>query len=172
MESFDALLDELEVLIGEVDGLDDPTRERVLRLLDGVDAVHRMALVRLASHLGDEALTELRDADPVVAWLLDAYRIGVDERQEAAEALEATRPYVDAQGGRVELLDVREGVVRVRLSVGASAGCGSAETLRDAIAEGLRERWPGFVALEVEEAAPARGAQQGAPIPEIRRRRR
>jgi Fe-S cluster biogenesis protein NfuA len=51
----------------------------------------------------------------------------------------------------VELLGVDSGVVRLRLS-GACSGCtASAQTLRDGVQEALREGFPGFGRMEVEE---------------------
>ena len=46
------LLDRLELLLGEVEELEPAVRDRVFELLDGVDAVHRMAITRLADTLG------------------------------------------------------------------------------------------------------------------------
>jgi Fe-S cluster biogenesis protein NfuA len=86
-----------------------------------------------------------------VAWLFEAYAVGVDERAAAEVALEAVRPYLHSHGGDVAVLDARGGVVRVRLS-GACSGCtASTITLRRGVEEALRERMPGFAAMEVEE---------------------
>jgi len=145
------LLERLEALLGEVEGLEGPERDRIYELLDGVDALHRMALDRLATALGPERLAEVRAADPAVAWLLDAYGAGVDQRAAADSALESIRPYIHSHGGAVQVMEAAGGVVRVRLS-GACSGCtASAVTLQRGVEEALRERVPGFVAMEVEE---------------------
>jgi Fe-S cluster biogenesis protein NfuA len=150
MTDLDHLLDELERLLAEVEQLDDPIRTRVFSLLDGVDALHRLALGRLGQRLGDEQVAALRE-DPAVAWLLDAYAVGVDERAAAEAAIDRVRPYLHSHGGDVEVLDVRAGVVRLRLS-GACAGCSaSTVTLRHGVEEALRDGFPGFAAIEVEE---------------------
>ena len=78
MDDFDHVLRELETLIGEMEQLDQPTRERVFTLLDAVDALHRLALGRLGSLVERDALEPLL-ADQIVAWLLDAYGFGIDE---------------------------------------------------------------------------------------------
>jgi Fe-S cluster biogenesis protein NfuA len=146
-----SLLDRLEALVGQVDGLDEAARAPVFELLDGIDAVHRLALGRLAAVLGDAELDRLRAADPAIDWLLDAYGAGVDERQAADRALDAVRPYIEGHGGAVELLDASGGVVRLRLS-GACAGCtASARTLQEGVHEALQEGFPGFLRMEVEE---------------------
>lgn len=147
----EGLLTRLEELLAEVEAMDDADRRRVFELLDGIDALHRMALGHLVDALGAPSLQRLRDAHPAVAWLLDAYGAGVDEAAAAEEALESVRPYVHSHGGRVEVLDAADGVVRVRLS-GACSGCtASAVTLREGVEKALREGFLGFARLEVEE---------------------
>ncbi len=153
------LLDRLEQLLEEVEALDGPTRDRVFELLDGVDAVHRLAITRLAGALSGE-LASLRRSDPAVDWLFEAYGVGVDDVAAADSALDRVRPYLQEHGGHVEVLGVRDGVVRVRLG-GACSGCTSAaQTLRFGVEEALREGLPGFVSMEV---APDDGAPSHPP---------
>jgi hypothetical protein len=117
----DDLLGRLEELLGEVDNLEEPIRQAVFELLDGIDAMHRLALGQLAKGIGSEAVQRLRDSDQAVAWLFDAYGIGIDELAAAEEALASIRPYIHSHGGKVEVLAARQGVVRVRMS-GACSG--------------------------------------------------
>lgn len=150
------LLDRLEELLTDVEEMDEPIRDRVFELLDGVDAVHRLAVTRLADLLAGD-LPALRGAEAAVDWLFQAYGVGVDDVEAALVALEPVRPYVTGHGGDVEVLSVEQGVVRVRLS-GACSGCTSAaQTLRFGVEEALRENLPGFVAMDVEpdDGAPA-----------------
>lgn len=151
MPGLDDLLDELEVLLTEVDALDEPVRGRVLSLLDGIDALHRLALTRMAAAIGLQEVERARAADPAVAWLLEAYAVGVDELGAAEAALDRVRPYLHSHGGDVSVLAASGGVVRVKLS-GACSGCtASTITLRRGVEEALREHLPGFAAMEVEE---------------------
>jgi Fe-S cluster biogenesis protein NfuA len=168
--SLDGVLEQLEARLADVEDLDEPARTQVFELLDGIDAVHRMALGRLGDHLGRSRLDELRRADPAVAWLLDAYAVGVDERAAADAALDAIRPYLHDHGGEVEVLGAGGGVVRVRLS-GACSGCtASAITLQEGVEEALREHLPGFSALEVEEDRAEAHPPPGPTLVQIRRR--
>lgn len=151
MTRLDEVLGRLEKLLTEVEALDEPTRVRVFELLDGIDHMHRMALGRLPEVIGPEGVERLRRADPALAWLLDAYGIGVDEAAAAEEALEEVRPYIQSHGGEVEVLGAAEGIVRLKLS-GSCSGCtASAITLKEGIEKALRERFAGFVAIDVEE---------------------
>ncbi len=172
MSDLAALLDRLEALLGQLEGFDEQVRAPVFEMLDGIDAVHRLALGRLAQAVGDTELDRLRGADPAIAWLLDAYGAGVDEHRAADRALDSIRPYIEGHGGRVELLGVEDGVVALRLS-GACSGCtASAETLREGVVEVLVEGFPGFARMEVEEdptaavhAPPGATLLQIDPIP-------
>jgi Fe-S cluster biogenesis protein NfuA len=156
LEALGPLLDRLEELLEEVEGLDEDVRDRVFELLDGVDAVHRLAITELADSLGEQ-LPTLRRRNVAVDWLFEAYGVGVDDVDAASAALDAVRPYLHEHGAEVEVLGVEHGVVRVRLS-GACSGCTSAaETLRHGVQEALREGLPGFVAMDVapDDGAPA-----------------
>jgi Fe-S cluster biogenesis protein NfuA len=148
--NLDELIARLEALLEKMDALEEPVRGEVFELLDGFDAVHRAALARLAAKLDAETIARLR-GDRALAWLLDAYSVGVDEKATAEEALESIRPYIHSHAGRVEVLDAKDGVVRLRLA-GACSGCtASAITLREGIEQALREGFPGFLRIDVEE---------------------
>jgi len=163
LAGLDPLLDRLEELLADVEGLDEQVRDRVFELLDGVDAVHRLAIARLADALGAD-LRRLRRDDPAVDWLFEAYGVGVDDVDAASAALEPVRPYLHEHGGEVEVLAVQHGVVRVRLA-GACSGCTSAaDTLRHGVEEALREGLPGFVAMDV---APDDGAAPHPPPTQV-----
>ncbi|MFP5353205.1 MAG: NifU family protein [Actinomycetota bacterium] len=147
---FDNLLSRLEELLDEVDHLDEPIRDRVFELLDGIDLLHRTALNRLAEHLPEETLSALRE-DPAITWMLDAYGVAIDEKAAAEAALEEIRPYIESHGGSVEILDASGGIVQVKLA-GACSGCtASAVTLTEGIETALRDNFPAFVAMKVEE---------------------
>lgn len=156
MAALEDLLTRLEGLVHDAQNLDEAAQEVVFELLDGVDALHRWALNRLEAGLDQETIDRLRAADPAVAWLFDLYGVGVDQRAVVESALDGVRPYISSHGGAVEVVDVVDGVVRLRMS-GSCSGCtASAVTLQQGIEEALRDGFPGFAHIEVEdEDAPA-----------------
>jgi Fe-S cluster biogenesis protein NfuA len=63
-------------------------------------------------------------------------------------ALQKVRPMLQADGGDVELVDVQEGIVTVRLR-GACGGCPMSQmTLKNGIERILKQEVPGVVAVE------------------------
>ena len=64
------------------------------------------------------------------------------------EVLDKIRPSLQADGGDVELVDVVDGVVKVRLK-GACAGCPMSQmTLKNGIEKYLKREVPDVVAVE------------------------
>jgi len=69
-------------------------------------------------------------------------------REEVEKVLEEVRPYLRAEGGDIELVDVVDGVVRVRLK-GACAGCPMSQmTLKWGVEQYLKKKIPSIVRVE------------------------
>lgn len=137
---FERAVAELDTLVETLEREGD---ERALHLLQLIDAIHRPALALIAS--GDLE-------HPVAGALLAMYDLApLDERLQVDEALDLVRPYIESHDGELELLDVEDGVVHLRLS-GACQGCsGSAMTLRRGVEEVLREHYPAFKEIVAHE---------------------
>jgi hypothetical protein len=150
------LLARLEQLVSEIETYDDEVKGSVFEFLDGIDILHRGALHRLGSALGSERVAELCRDEPTVAWLFDAYGVGVDERRAAEDVLEEVAGALRERGDHLELVDVDAGVVHVLLRTADGQAA-----LVDDVEEALRRGMPGFVALHVEEADPGQGATSG-----------
>src|SRR5687767_6947162 len=116
---FDQAVKKLETLVGTLEREGD---ERAMLLLELVDAIHRPAIELIAHGELDH---------PIAMAVLTMYDlIEVDEQIQVEEALDQVRPYIESHGGGLELLEVDDGVVHVRLS-GSCSGCAaSAMTLR------------------------------------------
>ena len=137
---------------------DEKTREEVFAFLEGIDVLHRQGLGRildLIGGLGGQQAVERISQDPIVRTLLEMYDLPeADERSQVELALEPVYPYFQSHGGKLNLLGVENGRVRVRLS-GSCEGCpGTATTLQRVVEEALREGFPGFKELVAEEPPP------------------
>ena len=63
-------------------------------------------------------------------------------KNKVKETLEEIRPNIQADGGDIELVDIEDGIVKVRLK-GACAGCPmSALTLKQGVERTLKSRIP------------------------------
>lgn len=153
---FQHLLDWIGAGLERMESIEDPqTREEVFALLEGIDVLHRQGLghvLDLIGSLGGPQAVEQISQDPVVRTLLEMYDLPEpDERTQVERALEPVYPYFQSHGGKLDLLGVENGRVRVRLS-GSCEGCpGTATTLERVVEEALREGFPGFEELVAEE---------------------
>jgi Fe-S cluster biogenesis protein NfuA len=69
-------------------------------------------------------------------------------KKQVQEVLNEVRPQLQADGGDVELVDVDDGVVKVRLK-GACGGCPMSQmTLKMGIEKRIRERLPQVKSVE------------------------
>jgi Fe-S cluster biogenesis protein NfuA len=69
-------------------------------------------------------------------------------KDKVEKALEKVRPALQRDGGDVELVDVEDGVVKVRLQ-GACAGCAMSQmTLKMGIEQMLKEEIPEIKSVE------------------------
>ncbi len=69
-------------------------------------------------------------------------------KEKVQKALDKVRPMLQADGGDVELVDVKDGIVTVRLQ-GACGGCPMSQmTLKNGIERILKQEIPEIVAVE------------------------
>ena len=69
-------------------------------------------------------------------------------KEKIEEALNKIRPLLQADGGDVELVDVDDGVVKVRLK-GACAGCPMSQmTIKNGVEKLLKEQIPEVASVE------------------------
>ena len=69
-------------------------------------------------------------------------------KEEIAQALEEVRPRLQVDGGDIELVDVVDGVVKVRLK-GACAGCPMSQmTLKLGVENYLKKKVPSVKSVE------------------------
>ena len=143
---------------------DSKVGERVVELLDWIDAVHRDGLGRLIEMIRSwrgEIFLESIARDEITGTMLRAYDLGegLDPEAEAEmkkmvdAALAEIKPLVESHGGDIEIVGIEDGVVRVRMK-GTCNGCASSSaTLTYGLEAALKNHWPGFRRLEEVDAA-------------------
>ena len=69
-------------------------------------------------------------------------------KKEVEKVIQEIRPHLQADGGNIELVDVKDGVVKVRLT-GACAGCPMSKmTLQWGVERSLKKKIPSIVRVE------------------------
>ena len=69
-------------------------------------------------------------------------------REKVENVINKIKPVLQADGGNIELVDVVDGVVKVRL-MGACAGCPGAQmTLKMGVEKALKDEIPEVIAVE------------------------
>ncbi|MEO6120918.1 MAG: NifU family protein [Acidimicrobiales bacterium] len=135
---------------------------KVTELLDWVDAVHRDGLGRLLEMTrqwrGEVFLQSVAE-DEIVGTMLGAYGLGevpeaLAEADRAAiqAALNTVLPLAESHGGSIEVVNVEDGVVQVKMS-GTCNGCASSgATLTYGLEAALKDHWTNFRRLEEVDA--------------------
>ena len=69
-------------------------------------------------------------------------------REDVEKALQKIRPALQADGGDIELIDIQDGVVKVRLT-GACGGCPMSQmTLKQGVERALKQEVPEVKGVE------------------------
>ena len=150
------LIGRVEGLLGELESVPDPAaRELALATVQAVLELYGEGLGRIVERVGDLEVTALA-ADELVEHLLLLHGLHpVSVEQRVRDALDGVRPYLGSHGGDVELVDVADGVARVRMH-GSCEGCpASAMTLKLAIEEAVLRAAPDVEAVEQADAPAA-----------------
>lgn len=150
----------IERLLDEVESLPDPkSRELATELVAELLELYGEGLGRmmeLASAAGEGGLAGELAEDDLVSHLLlvhGLHPVPVEARVQSA--LDEVRPYLDSHGGDVELLEVEDTVVRLRME-GSCSGCpSSAMTLKLAIEQAIAKSAPEIESVEADGANPA-----------------
>jgi Fe-S cluster biogenesis protein NfuA len=187
-------MDQIEELVARLEGAADPNlRADALALVQLLLDLHRQGLARIleiagrpegsaqkaagpngassngATSNGASGLIQRLAADERVAPLLilhDLHPVDLADRVE--QALEKVRPLLRSHGGDVELTDLTDGVLKLKLE-GSCHGCPSSSiTLRNAIEEAIFEFAPDIMRLEVSGVVEQPPASGFVPLETIR----
>jgi Fe-S cluster biogenesis protein NfuA len=155
----------LQDRINKIDGLiaqirnseDRELRERALELIQILMEFHATAIDRMmeitseAGDLGWEVIDRF-GRDPLVSNMLLLHGLHpLDLDTRVRDALETVRPYLHSHGGNVELIDISDGAVRLKLT-GSCHGCpSSAVTLKTAIEAAIHESAPDVTSIYCED---------------------
>jgi Fe-S cluster biogenesis protein NfuA len=152
----------LEALLDDLESFPNPeARGQMTAIVQGLMALYSEGLARILAIIeqyddpavSTDMLSALTDDDLVEHLLLlhDLHPTPVEIR--AARALEEIRPYLHSLGGSAELLEVVEGVARLRLQGSCQNGPSSTLTLKRVIEEAILRAAPDVLRVEAEDVA-------------------
>jgi Fe-S cluster biogenesis protein NfuA len=142
---------------------DDDARTAALELMQSLMDLHGEAMARIVEVLsesgdaGRNSLIEL-GRDPLLCGLMVLYGVhplSLEER--VVRAMERVRPQVQKQGGKVELLEVSDSLVRVSISSTGNGCHSSPDALKSVVEQAVREAAPEVIDFVAEGVAPAAG---------------
>ncbi|HEV7475713.1 MAG TPA: NifU family protein [Pyrinomonadaceae bacterium] len=150
-------MDKIEGLIRTIENLPDPAaRASALGLVQALMEFHGSGLERMMELIADSgesgyAVFDKFAADDLVGSVLLLYGLHpLPLETRVTQALDKVRPYLDSHGGNVELLDIADGVVRLRLQGSCKTCPSSSMTLKLAIEEAIYAAAPDVVTIEAE----------------------
>ncbi|WP_199431957.1 NifU family protein [Qaidamihabitans albus] len=140
-----ARIDELLERVEQVPG---PTAEAAIEAVQTLTEVYGEALARVLG-AASPPLVERMVGDELLGHLLVLHDVHPDPLADRVErALDGIRPYIESNGGRVELAGIEDGVARVRLS-GSGKGCSSSSTtVEEAVTESVLALAPELTRVE------------------------
>ncbi len=162
LRSLEKIAGEIEEVLGKIKETSDEVRELVSRLLELIDEFNRVPLIKIVRHLksseeGKKLLMEMASDPDIYALFLKYNIVKKDIRVEIAKIIELIKPYVRSHGGDVELVDVKDDTVFVRMK-GACQGCSQVGvTLTEGILEAIRNRFPQIKKIEQVNDGPVEG---------------
>ncbi len=162
-QAFQEKLRRLGALIGELDTAESSSA-RARELIQLLIEVHGAALERMMeivfeSGAPGEKIIQKAGQDSMVRHLLLLHSLHPEDLEtRILRALDTARQQLRKQNAEVDLVDMREGVVQVRIRISGHA-CGSTErTLKALLEEIIYDHAPDLASLEIlgpgDEAAP------------------
>jgi Fe-S cluster biogenesis protein NfuA len=146
-QGFETLAERVDQSVSAVLALDLEARDKAMMLKQAVEDFHQFALARLIQLLkgdehGRELLYGLLDEPSVYSLFAMHGLIRIDPKTRVMQALESARPYLQSHGGDIELVDVRENDVYLRLHGICSDCATSSSTLRNVVEKSIRAQMP------------------------------
>ena len=157
---FQAHTQQIERLVEEVTALsDESARVKALDLLQALMDLHGAAIARVVELLSDsgesgkKSLAKLGE-DPLLCGLMVLYGVHpVGLRERVAHAIEKAAPQIHKQGGKVELLEVSDSLVRVSISSSGSGCHSSPDALKQLVEQSIREAAPEVIEVAADGVA-------------------
>jgi len=156
-KDFQSRLQHLDTLLREAEQTADPAaRAQLQQIVQAILDLHGSGLQRMLEHVedvkeGGDSIIANCLRDPVVAGMLLLHGLHpLTMKERIDQALQDVRPYLRSHGGNVEVVELRDGVVRLRLEGSCHHCSSSTVTMQQTIEEAIYGQAPEVVAVEVD----------------------
>ncbi len=157
--SFESIAKNIDDLLEKIKDFPDEQREIVSELIKNIDDFNKIALTKLvklfkSNEQGKKLLVESLKQPEIYAMFLKYGIIKEDKKVKVAKAIEHIKPYIHSHGGDVELVDIKDNTVIVRLK-GSCQGCSQVSfTLQETILEAVKAYVPEIENIELDNSTP------------------
>src|SRR4051812_7259325 len=156
---------QVDSLLGQIETLEEgPARSAAVETLQALLELYGEGLARIldiAGRGGGEPLIAALAEDELISHLLLLHDLHpVDPEARVRAALREVHPYLEARGASAQLVELADGVARIRLS-GMPGGCPSTSAgIWRMIEQALQEAAPDLAGIEAEGLPEARPASE------------
>lgn len=155
-ETFGQRLKRIETLLHQLQATDDPAVQagaeelvQVLMELHGTGLERMLDCIWETGEAGERIIHDVLPADDLIGSLLILHGLHpMSLEVRVQQALEKVRPYLQSHGGDVDVLEIRDGVVRLRLEGSCKSCQASTMTLQYAVEDAIYEAAPEVTGVE------------------------
>jgi Fe-S cluster biogenesis protein NfuA len=165
-------IEHLEAVLQDLDDAVDPAAQaRIRDIVQTLLEFHGTGLARILDHVGKagepgQSILRSIGADDLASSLLVLHGLHpLDLETRVRLALDKVRSFVHGHGGSVELLSIREGSVRLRITSDGQ-GCHSTPgKLKQAVEDAIYTKAPDITAIQIEGVTDGAAQTAAAFIP-------
>jgi Fe-S cluster biogenesis protein NfuA len=169
---FRSRLQHLEGLLQDLDGAVDPAvQSRIREIVQTLLEFHGAGLASILEHIGKagepgQSILRGIGRDDLAGSLLILHGLHpVDVETRIRQALDKVSPFVLSKGGALEVLGIRAGDVRLRIT-SSGQGCHSTpEKLKQAVEDAIYAKAPDLTSLQIDSATDGVDQTPGTFIP-------
>lgn len=173
-KDFQTKMERIGELVANLENIPNPElragAKALVQLLLDLHAAGLERALEIVAEKGDQGQSTIDDLgrDPLVSSLLVLYNLHpLDLEGRVAQAVERVQPKVRKGGGELELIEISNGAVRLRLQV-TGHSCGSTgKTLKTMVEDALYEAAPDVSSVLIEGLEEPAGSTGFVPLAKL-----
>jgi Fe-S cluster biogenesis protein NfuA len=171
---FRGRVEKLEILLSDLQACSDPVvRGQALEAVQTLMEFHGAGISKLLEYIekagaAGKSIMASAANDDLVGSLLLLYGLHpADFESRVRQALDHVRPQIEKLGGSFELLEVSDGIVRLRAQTSGHGCQSTGKKIQTAIEEAIISKAPEATVIEIDGLAPAMPAAGFVPVEQL-----